>query len=102
MDCYLTWFKGNAIIAIVDFGILDSHIIASVNVPSIGIGDEIGAGGHSTYINVIIEYIFTFVDLSEMRAMKNRENVGNHQIEPLGTIDHLDALHHGILSLEQS
>ena len=68
MNCYLTGFKGNTVNAIVDFGILESHIIASVNVPSIGIGDEIGAGRHGADVDVIIKNIFTFVNLSGMRT----------------------------------
>jgi hypothetical protein len=68
MNYYLTGLKGNTIIAIVDLGILDPHIVASVNVPSIGIGDEIGAGRHGADVDVIVKNIFAFIDLLKVRT----------------------------------
>jgi hypothetical protein len=59
----LTGFKGNAIIAVVDNRVLNHYVIASVDIPSVGVCCATCRSRDGTDVNVVEHDILAFVNL---------------------------------------
>jgi len=59
----LTGFERDTVVSIDNDRIKNSYVIASINVPSVGVGGFLGRGRYSMDIDVVVNNVLTFVDL---------------------------------------